>query len=177
MEEHAMQEAKTAGDSEAVSYMVVSSIVRERGEKQLEAKNMLTQALKLSFEMMERVRRERRRIKGAEGGWVMMGGILSMRRTEEDIEKIMMDRDERYAKAANPRSLLGCMGDKQMPSHEILAQNILIKKFDKPKVRDEVYLQITKQLTNNPHLDSTAKGWQTMSMCCSSFLPSMDFEN
>lgn len=34
-----------------------------------------------------------------------------------------------------------------------------------------------KQLTSNPKPDSTAKGWQVMCMGCSTFLPSMDFEN
>lgn len=43
--------------------------------------------------------------------------------------------------------------------------------------RTQVYLQIMKQLTNNPKPDSTAKGWQVMCMGCSTFLPSMDFEN
>lgn len=41
----------------------------------------------------------------------------------------------------------------------------------------QVYLQIMKQLTSNPKPDSTAKGWQVMCMGCSTFLPSMDFEN
>lgn len=40
-----MVEAKTAGVNEAASYMVESSILKDRGEKQLEAQNMLTQAL------------------------------------------------------------------------------------------------------------------------------------
>lgn len=40
-----MQEAKAAGVNEAASYMVESSILKDRGEKQLEAQNMLTQAL------------------------------------------------------------------------------------------------------------------------------------
>ncbi|CAN0507146.1 unnamed protein product, partial [Laminaria digitata] len=75
------------------------------------------------------------------------------------------------------KSLLGYMGDKQMSFPETLAQNILMKGLDKPKIRDEVYLQIMKQLTNNPKPDSTAKGWQVMCMGCSTFLPSMDFEN
>lgn len=42
---------------------------------------------------------------------------------------------------------------------------------------EQIYLQIMKQLTNNPKPDSTAKGWQVMCMSCSTFLPSMDFEN
>lgn len=36
------------------------------------------------------------------------------------------------------KSLLGYMGDKQMSFPETLAQNILMKGLDKPKVRDEV---------------------------------------
>lgn len=40
------------------------------------------------------------------------------------------------------KSLLGYMGDKQMSFPETLAQNILMKGLDKPKIRDEVYLQV-----------------------------------
>lgn len=40
-----MVEAKAAGVNEAASYMVESSILKDRGEKQLEAQTMLTQAL------------------------------------------------------------------------------------------------------------------------------------
>lgn len=43
--DEAVAEAKTAGVSEAVGYMVESSILKDRGEKQLEAQMMLTQAL------------------------------------------------------------------------------------------------------------------------------------
>lgn len=40
------------------------------------------------------------------------------------------------------KSLLGYMGDKQMSFPETLAQNILMKGLDKPKVRDEVSEQL-----------------------------------
>lgn len=40
------------------------------------------------------------------------------------------------------KSLLGYMGDKQMSFPETLAQNILMKGLDKPKIRDEVYLSV-----------------------------------
>lgn len=43
--DEAVAEAKAAGVSEAVAYMVDASILKDRGEKQLEAQNMLTQAL------------------------------------------------------------------------------------------------------------------------------------
>lgn len=55
----------------------------------------------LSLEMMGRVRRALRRIEDAGGAGVMEGALSTM--TEEDIEKFRMERDERHAKAANPR--------------------------------------------------------------------------
>lgn len=58
----------------------------------------------LSLEMMGRVRRALRRIEDAGGAGVMEGALSTM--TEEDIEKFRMERDERHAKAANPR--YGC---------------------------------------------------------------------
>lgn len=55
----------------------------------------------LTLEMMGRVRRALRRIEDAGGAGVMEGALSTM--TEEDIEKFRMERDERHAKAANPR--------------------------------------------------------------------------
>lgn len=43
--DEAMKEARAAGVSEAVAYMVDASILKDRGEKQLEAQTMLTQSL------------------------------------------------------------------------------------------------------------------------------------
>jgi MyTH4 domain len=39
---------------------------------------------------------------------------------------------------------------------ETLAQNVLMKGLDKPKLRDEAYLQVMKQLAENPKPDSLA---------------------
>lgn len=38
-------------------------------------------------------------------------------------------------------------------------------------LRDEVYMQICKQTTKNPSLESTIKGWELMSFCLASFPP------
>lgn len=54
---------------------------------------------------MGRVRRALRRIEDAGGAGVMEGALSTM--TEEDIEKFRMERDERHAKAANPRCVHG----------------------------------------------------------------------
>ena len=52
------------------------------------------------------------------------------------------------------KSLLGYMGDKQMSFPETLAQNILMKGLDKPKIRDEVSVRLSIRSA----LEGTAKG-------------------
>merc|ERR1711871_1425159 len=75
------------------------------------------------------------------------------------------------------KDLLGYMGDKQMPFPAMLAQDILRKGFEYKVLRDEIYLQIIKQITFNPRTESQAKGWQMICMCLITFPPSVDFEN
>ncbi len=75
------------------------------------------------------------------------------------------------------KDMLGYMGDKQMPFPAMLAQDILRKGFEYKPIRDEIYMQIIKQLTSNPRPESVAKGWQIMCMCVGTFPPSFDFEN
>jgi hypothetical protein len=72
--------------------------------------------------------------------------------------------------------LLGYMGDKQMPFPAMLAQDVLRKGSDSKSLRDEIYLQVIKQLSSNPRPESVAKGWQIMCMCVGTFPPSADFE-
>lgn len=75
------------------------------------------------------------------------------------------------------KDLLGYMGDKQLPFPAMLAQDILRKGYEYKPIRDEIYLLIIKQLTNNPRPESVAKGWQVMCMCVGTFPPSPEFEN
>jgi hypothetical protein len=75
------------------------------------------------------------------------------------------------------KDLLGYMGDKQLPFPAMLAQDILRKGYEFKAIRDEIYLLIIKQLTNNPRPESVAKGWQVMCMCVGTFPPSAEFEN
>jgi hypothetical protein len=62
-----------------------------------------------------------------------------------------LDRDLVKESIAIRKSLLGYMGDKQMAFPETLAQNILFKGLDKPKLRDEAYLQV-RSLTMLPSI-------------------------
>jgi len=75
------------------------------------------------------------------------------------------------------KNLVGYMGDRQINYPSMLACEILDYAIKYPILRDEIYLQVIKQLTSNPSEESETKGWDFMKICLHTFPPSLDFEN
>jgi hypothetical protein len=46
-----------------------------------------------------------------------------------------------------------------------------------PELRDEIFLQLCKQLTGNPSVGSTERGWVLLHVALCSFPPSEELEN
>lgn len=44
-------------------------------------------------------------------------------------------------------------------------------------MRDEIYLQVMKQTSENPKVESCIKGWKVIQACVSSFPPSISFKD
>lgn len=75
------------------------------------------------------------------------------------------------------QNIQGYCGDRQLPYPASLASEVLRLGYEFKELRDEIYLQIIKQVTNNPKPESVAKGWQLICMSVGTFPPSAQFEN
>merc|ERR1719424_2561140 len=62
------------------------------------------------------------------------------------------------------KNILGYMGDKKMGYPDQLAIEILNWAMANPVLRDEAFLQLMKQLSNNPEAESRKKGWHLMAI-------------
>uniref|UniRef100_A0A0C9RSZ3 ARHGAP39 protein n=1 Tax=Fopius arisanus TaxID=64838 RepID=A0A0C9RSZ3_9HYME len=57
-----------------------------------------------------------------------------------------------------------------------VATEIVNTVFSKPPLRDELYLQICRQTTENPRKESLRRGWELMAVCLAFVPPSATFE-
>lgn len=70
------------------------------------------------------------------------------------------------------KSVQGFMGDRHYSFQDGLANQVLNIGLKAPLLRDEIYMQIIKQLKRNPSKDSILRGWQLMALACETFSPS-----
>jgi len=74
----------------------------------------------------------------------------------------------------NFSNLQRCMGDKPAAYIGDKAEPILALAKRMPALRDEIYLQVVKQLTKNPSAESALKGWQLLHSLCGCAVPSAE---
>jgi len=72
------------------------------------------------------------------------------------------------------KNILSYMGDRTSTKAPIdHAHKLLYSAMSHPVgIRDEIYLQLCKQTTNNPRITSSVKGWELMMFCLATFPPS-----
>jgi hypothetical protein len=77
------------------------------------------------------------------------------------------------------KSILKFMGDsKKKPQYpDACGDEIAQLAKDNPLIRDEVYMCLIKQLTNNPNSESMSRGWSLMGRLLTRFPPSDDLAN
>lgn len=86
---------------------------------------------------------------------------------------VMNPRLEKIA-IQNFLDLLRCMGDKPCAFTGNKQDPILKRLIISRRICDEVYVQVMKQLTDNPSTDSTARGWDLLKKMVQEALPSAE---
>lgn len=70
------------------------------------------------------------------------------------------------------KTIQGFMGNRSYSFTEGLASTVVSQVLDQALLRDETYVQICKQVTENPDMESRLKGWHLMCLCVERFPPS-----
>mmetsp|Transcript_4747 Transcript_4747/g.15037 ORF Transcript_4747/g.15037 Transcript_4747/m.15037 type:complete len:619 (-) Transcript_4747:20-1876(-) len=102
---------------------------------------------------------------------------LSYQKTVIPKSILELDKDLNKLAIAVHKSILGYTGEQLMSFPATLAQDVLIKGLEQPDLVDEIYIQLCKQLTNNPKPESVGRTWQLLCMAVGTFPPSSDFES
>ena len=74
------------------------------------------------------------------------------------------------------RNILGFCGDEIVSFPSTLARDLICKGHRGDSLlRDEIYTQLCKHLTQNPSTTSTFRAWKLLKLCLETFPPSMGF--
>jgi len=100
--------------------------------------------------------------------------LLSYKKSmiKKSLLKKNRDLDEEATQAF--KNIMSYMGDRSSSKEPLAhAKKLIFNAMNNPGgLRDEIYLQLCKQTTANPNLDSEMKGWELMNLCLASFPPS-----
>jgi Rho GTPase-activating protein 39 len=77
----------------------------------------------------------------------------------------------------NIQKIMGDRSGSKSKSNSEDIQNLLQSGINHGDIRDEIYCQVIKQLTNNPKVESMLKGWELMACLVVTFPPSKNFES
>lgn len=73
------------------------------------------------------------------------------------------------------KTLQGFMGDRPLSYPDALAADLLQQGLLHFELRDEIFAQIMKQISDNTQPSSLYRGWQSLSLACETFPPSSRF--
>lgn len=89
------------------------------------------------------------------------------------------DKDVRKEACDVFKRIQAFMGDRKVKKSGIgvdqLALDVCVRGWAKQAIRDEIFIQICKQITENPRSDSVRRGWELLAICLTFFPPSPQF--
>ncbi|MES1907960.1 MAG: hypothetical protein MHM6MM_000984 [Cercozoa sp. M6MM] len=70
------------------------------------------------------------------------------------------------------KNILALMGDRVHAYPATLAHEVVSLGMSEPALRNEIFMQLIKQTTNNPSAQSCVRGWKVLYLCLGAFTPS-----
>ncbi len=66
-------------------------------------------------------------------------------------------------------------GDARADHVHLIIQSTIAYGIDRPELRDEIFCQLIRQVTDNPREEAIIRGWQFLTLCVTAFPPSKKF--
>ncbi len=66
-------------------------------------------------------------------------------------------------------------GDLKPEQYNLTIQSTIAYAIERPELRDEVFCQLIRQVTDNPREEAVVRGWHFLTLCTIAFLPSKNF--